>query len=310
MIKTRSKEIMKVVAVSVLSIGIMSAAFIGINTQAFAGATNGGESMPLTSEYPITIEATATAEEIFAPVTASSVLYGFQEPTLTVVESQENNPSPNALSAERASLFGAMYIWDMFGESIDGTYVDMWYQVWPSHTRAYWFGHVAESREALMNSQFLYSFLVDAVTGERIDIMRVEITYRSDVVQAALNEQVLRGDYGRNVGGAGDTIFDAIFNLRENQQMPERLDEQAQIAKEIAQRHFTTSLVDNAEFISFGVAGLDLDESGNLIITSHILTFNVADGTGRIATVAFNEETGELFSLSTQMNDVIPGFGF
>ena len=36
--------------------------------------------------------------------------------------------------------------------------------------------------------------------------------------------------------------------------------------------------------------------------------YKVTDSIGRVVMVAFNEETGELFNLSTQMNDVIPSF--
>jgi len=296
--RTKCVEILKVTAVAVLSIGIMSAAFIGFNAQAFADATNNGHSVP------ITITHAASASTVAQGVAEAPE--GFQSPTLVVGEVQENNPSILALCPEDAAQIGAMYVWDMFGECLDGMYVDMWYQVWPSHTRAYWFGHVAESKEAFMNSQFLYSFLIDAVTGERIDITRIEITYRSAAVQAALNEQVLRGDYGRNVDGTGDTIFDVLYNIRTSQQMPELFNEQVQAAKELAQRHFVGTEVVSAEFVSFGIAGLDLDEDGNLVITSYMLTFNVTDSTGRIANVAFNEETGALLNISTQMNDVIP----
>jgi len=300
MTKTKGKEILKVAAVAVLSIGVMSAGLIGLNAKVFAGATNNGESMPIIATQAVA--APAIAQD------AQEAPEGFQAPTLTINEFQENNPSPRALNLEDAAQIGAQYIWDMFGICLDGKFVDLWYQVWPSHTRAYWFGHVAESREALVNSQFLYSFLIDAVTGERIDITRIEITYRPEAVQAALNEQVIRGDYGRNVDGTGDTIFDAILNLRTRHQMPERLDEQEQVAKELAQRHFVRTEVVSAEFVSFGVSNFDLDESGNLVITAHMLTFSVTDSTGRVALVSFNEETGELFNISTQMNDVIPSF--
>jgi len=82
---------------------------------------------------------------------------------------------------EEAAQIGAQYIWDVFGESIDGMYVEIMFAAWPSQSRTYWMGVVFPSNPDSMETtdlqsrlhrahNELYRFAIDAVTGLRVDI--------------------------------------------------------------------------------------------------------------------------------------------
>ena len=127
--KTRYKEIAKMAVVSAFAIGIFSAVLIGANNLAFAAATNGTQAIPSATEIADTPLVAAPAD--------------FQAPNLNVISSSSNNVHANntisaaAMSMENAAQIGAQYIWDVFGESIDGMYVEMMFANWPSQSRTY-----------------------------------------------------------------------------------------------------------------------------------------------------------------------------
>jgi len=313
MFKAKIKEAIKVVAVSTAAIGILSAGYIGLNRTAFAQSTNGGASILLP---PVQTERMLgqNTDAAFAPIYMGSVSEGFEHPTLNIYTAEFNTPGVNALCPDTAAWMGAMYIWDVFGESINGMSVEMSYHAWPSHTRTYWFGRVVDSREALtgedlMRAPSIFDFSIDSVTGERINMLNVTSVTRSLEVNTALNQQIARSGYGRYVDGTGDTIFDTLYNMRVSQQMPERLNEQKQVAVDIVQRHCPNTVVANVEFLTFGIGGLDVDDSGDLVILSHTLAFHVTNTNGRVIEVIFDEITGEVREIVTSLNDVIPGFG-
>jgi len=300
MSKKKGKEFLKVLGITAVSIGLLSAALVGINSLAFAASTNGVENLP--------------------PVMASVVIpgeqtppEGFQEPTLTVAVMEFENepsvtaPSANALLLKDAAMIGAQYIWEMFGECIDGKFVAMWYVHEPSHTRAYWRGLVAESEENLSfsrdnrdNHQPLFNFAIDAVTGERIDLFNMNIvSTESEEVSAALYRM-------RSDNEASDAFWNSI-SLTVEQFPQEQLDELSQVAKAHAARHFVGTEVVSAEFFSLGMGDFDLDEEGNLFLASHRFVFEVTDSTGRVAQLSICEVTKELFWITTSHNDIVPG---
>ena len=286
-----------------MALGMFSAAFVGINALAFSSSTGLVENLPPITA-PVVIPAEQTSPE------------GFKEPTLTVAlgEHQMSEPSANALSKYDAARIGAQYIWEMFGECIDGKYVTLWYSVHPSHTRAYWRGNVSiapfnipnriasedEDMEALREArmlhirQQLFSFAIDAVTGEWIDISRLTVSEMSDEVRNAIID--------------ADPVY--LYNLRSAGAAPVQIDEHSQIAVEHAARHFASTEVVNVEFMGAAVSGFGLDENGNLSVTSRVLMFDVTDSTGRVANVTFDEATGRLSNIITAHNDIVPGFAF
>ena len=280
--KYNGKEIIKVAMAAVLSIGLFSAAFAGANNFAFAAVTSKTESFPPVATVHI------SAAKIVAPE-------DYQEPELTVIV--PDNPwyavSPNAMTAEDAAALGALYIWDIFGERIDGKVVEMYYSAGESHTRAYWHGNVVDSLDDL------YSFTICAVSGERIDISQEVSHVTGKDVSAALTE--LHNDLSRR---------DELVNLRSAGQPPENLDEYAQAAKDFAAKHFIATEIVSVAFVNVSAAKFDLDERGKLFVAAWQLLFTVTDSTGREAEVAISRETKDLRRITTQHNDVIPGYSY
>ena len=282
--KTKGIGIITVAMAAVLSIGLFSAAFIGINNFAFAAAAGKPESIP-----PVAATVGIPAVETTAPE-------DYQEPALTVlvVGNEGAAAGANALSPDEAAQIGALYIWDMFGESIDGKAVQMHYSAWNSHTRPYWHGNVVDSEE----TQALFSFTICALSGERIDIFKQVSRAAGDDAAAALSE--LLNDRNRR---------DELVNLRAilNAQATE---DYAQAAEDYAAKHFMGAGIASVEFRNAAAAGFDLDENGKLFAAAQQLIYAVTDNTGREAEVAISLETKELLHILTQHNDVIPGYNY
>ena len=282
-----------ITAAAFLSIGIFSAAFIAVNSLTLAAAAGKTESIP-----PVTATVNIPAAEPVMPE-------DYQQPDFTVYvpENKWYSVGANDLSAEEAAQIGALYIWDMFGESIDGKAVEMYYSAWDSHTRAYWHGYVADSFEDLKNNVMtdamrtttnpVYGFTICAASGERVDIQAVS----NYVNIPALSE--LHNDMNRR---------DELAKLRSAQQPPERLDEYAQAAEAFAAKHFAGSEVVGVEFRNASAYSFDLDENGELFIATQQLLFTVTDSTGREAEVSISRESKALIRIVTQHNDVVPGY--
>lgn len=74
------------------------------------------------------------------------------------------------LDVEEAAMIGASYIWDVLGINIDGKVLDISYTHPPGLNRSYWHALIAENKEDFERGQFVLSFMIDAFTGERVDI--------------------------------------------------------------------------------------------------------------------------------------------
>jgi len=184
---SKGKEIMKMIGVSALSIGILSAAFIGFNQLAFASVTNRAERLPPAPPPVTATYATDSAHlegsvlenyEIDAPV--------FVPPALTLLEApwQHYHTIPSsAMAPEDAAQIGARYIWDVFGTNIDGMYVQMFFSDHASQTNTWWSGIVFVEHpdnptinyivDVFGDERFalpVYNFTINGITGERINI--------------------------------------------------------------------------------------------------------------------------------------------
>ena len=181
--KAKRKEIINIAAVSALSIAFLSTALMGANHVALAAATGGSTPIPVVE--PPALAATNTYAPEAQVTSEISETSTFVPPTnLTVIESpyQHATIPSTVMSMEDAALVGAEYIWDVFGVCIDDMYVVMNYGAWASHTRQYWIGQVAETKEELIfardpdghlripSRMHSYRFAIDATTGERVDI--------------------------------------------------------------------------------------------------------------------------------------------
>jgi hypothetical protein len=292
--KITGKGIIRTAIASVLSITFFSALWVGANSLAFAAASGKTESIPALAA-PV-----YTAAEKAAPE-------GYQKPSVTVYESlYESQPaqkrSVHTLSPEEAAEIGALYIWEMFGESIDGKMVEMVYTSYPSSTRTYWHGAVADSMAELINAEALFRFDLDAVSGERIGIDQ-DLSKRFDYMQ---NDPTITGDDIHSLRERMIKVYEAGLLPKS----PENLDEYAQIAKAYAQKHFNRSTIVSVEFESASPSlfGLYINEDGGPSIKYQTVVFNITDDTGREAKTAVVTDIHQLFYLSTQDNDIVPGF--
>ena len=325
---TTKKEggVLKPVLISVACIVLFSAAFVGINNLAFAEATNRAEGMPLatmtaevpTEVSPVAISRTATVAptrvgnsseyaptENFPPAFNENATSGvFRPPAHMTIYENPNQPyvtMPHIrISHEEATLLGAHYIWDMFGESIDGLYVSLLYATWPSHTRSFVMGEVTNTKvdrfEMDWHTEVLFSFTLDAVTGERISVFRFRGTDMSDEVF----EFLLNNQDNRDLRLAMRTVDTLPF---------EQLEDFTALVTALAGKHFTESEIVDVEFQQRFGAGFAI-ENGELVVTDHNISFTVTDSLGVVADVIVNESTRQLVTLCTSNSFIVPGFSF
>ncbi|MCL2057680.1 MAG: hypothetical protein FWH01_01290 [Oscillospiraceae bacterium] len=235
------------------------------------------------------------------------------KPNMNVYHKQNEwyTPGANALSYEEAAEIGAHFIWAMFGDSIDGKTVQMNYSSWPSHSRAYWFGNVADSKDTMdpkdtQNYEILYNFMICAVSGEWIDIWNHQVQTKDDDIQA-------RAVFSELSALSPDEA-EEIQRQRYAYPPPENYEEYMQTAMNYAAMYFNNAGADAVsiemwEYSSYGRYGLD--ENGDIIIVpAKYLVYTVTGSAGRTAEVQINAETMELVLIETQNNDIIPGYNY
>lgn len=290
--KNKGNNFFRLAVISFLSIGLFSAAFIGVNSLAFAAVTNKPEIIPpVVSVTPLSSSAGVLLED-------------YKKSELTVYERPMDKfvKSGNEISSKEAAEIGAQYIWEVLGEEIDGKMVIVNFEAWPSCTRTYWHGAVVDSKwcsefldadkDSLRfkfveaTSEATLRFTIDAVTGERISIARDNWW-----VPRADGEDWWRGKTAEEQLDYQQTA------VKYDNEYRNRHDEQSEIATAYAQKHFSSSKVVSAAFVA---AGLEYDEK--------VIIFKVTDDTGREAQVAFLIDTRQLLYIQTQANDIMPGY--
>ncbi|MCL2225363.1 MAG: hypothetical protein FWB96_10410 [Defluviitaleaceae bacterium] len=308
------KEIFKVAAVCALSIGVMSSAFIGFNRLTFSAATNGTEPLPIVealSPAPAPLAQTEQNEQddyaAFVPPTAVTIV---ASPWLN--DHPNNTVSEHAMQMEEAARIGAEYIWDIFGERIDGMYVEMFYASWPGQMRSYWIGNVGSipasavgRDETLRSYSPQFSFTIDAVTGMRVDIGRLIDRL------AGLSEEELEAFMQWRTGDERRDWHIAWHYKNTAERMAylgltdADIEPYLQTAREAAARHFnTTTLVLETESfaITAGPANIPSQSAFSGIL------FTIEDNTGRELQMSLHN--GEAVSIHTQHNDIVPGFSY
>ncbi|MDR1689062.1 MAG: hypothetical protein LBS21_10690 [Clostridiales bacterium] len=324
--------LLKAAGVTALTLVFAVSAFTGVNHLALSAATL-PEKLPALSAQIIT-----AAKEKAAQNAAAQTQYN--EPQLTVIldenfELDQNGnpcvPDENAMSPEEAAQIGALYILDMTGESIDGKTVEMSYIALPFYSKTYWRGSVLDSaaitadEKKTENSEpvvyiledgsvsttgnnELYSFSIDAVTGERIAINP------GDDVTAPENY------------GEGKLCHLTRGQLEAMRYIaPANADDYAEIARAFAEKHFNHSTVERVEFSAVTLNQGSIDEilaqnaqyakadhskpfAYTLYEKGRYIIFNVTDSSGRFASVEINADTKRVSSLSTSDNDIVPGY--
>lgn len=219
------------------------------------------------------------------------------------------------LSMDEAVEIGAMYVWELFGESLDGMYIEMLYSDWGT-ARTYWQGTVYRDEEAAEQHELeyaapLYNFLIDSVTGMRVDITatidtKTPSTEELEVLRNRRHDtwELMQSWYEKDI-----TEQIAEIGLTETE-----IDAYKKQATELAEKHFNNSTVAEAGLIS-PRPGANLhvrprfDEADNMKFFLESLTFSVTDDTGREALITIPSKNAHFASaiiISTQHNDFIP----
>ena len=242
-------------------------------------------------------------------------------------EGTEINPS--ALSIEAATLVGIQYIYDVFGESVAGMYVEMEFSDWDHITRTLWHGAVTdkyrntlENRARIneLNDEFMarldagensedvfedmsdlfgaigynparFYFFIDAITGERIDI------WKTTAQMLTVNESMPLHEY---IDQEWDSDWDTAFAVDID---PQKEDELGQIAREYAQRQFYNSTIADVHFE--GAFASFIYKGGGFNRESYA-TFTAINDTGREARISIHVESRTVTSINTMSNDFIP----
>ena len=332
--KSKSKEIIKVIGFTALSIGILSASFFGINERVLAGNTTGTEILP-----PITANALQTEVQVEDADLASAIDSSLAEtqtedsgilpeeqiddnvfvsPTLTVLESEHSLTVPaHALSMDEAVQIGVRYIWDVFGTTLDGRYLRMWFANHDSQSNTWWGGSVTSENPIVPDyveehPSVEYMFIIDGVTGERIDILHMSETPRSFEWPHSDSDEFREVMANRTAlveAGWFDMDIDEQIALSDISQ--ERLDLYTEAATILAQNHFNNSSIADVRFFSLAVNGLIASDDGCAVDLAGF-DFSITDDTGREAIVRVSTESAfrNMISISTQHNDFIPGFSY
>ena len=328
----KRKELLKALALSLFAVCIFGAGFIVLNNTVFAltadlpsgtvaGTSDNGSALPGSTEILI--------ENSLRIPNERAAVGDFVVPNLNVIEAvaiigaceitgarsgeiDDAMRSPGALSAEKAAIIGAEYIWDMFGISIDGKDVRMQYVQASDRIRPYWVGAVVLPEVihctdgyvgALMGvpdcPNHATTFLLDVVTGERIGIER-PVEHHGIFMPSNISEEYLRQQEINPAISVRDVIDLPI---------PLRFEEVAEETGRIfAQRHFGNPDVRVTQvFESEFVRGLNKNPAGDIVITPRHIFITAKDSNDREVRfqIIIHDFEAVLIEVETQHNDLI-----
>lgn len=278
--KNKRTEIVKSIAASVLSIGILSATFIGVNNLVFAAESKKTESI------------TPVKETVDISTLTSTIPEDYKSPSLTIFELEDySNLDANTISSEEAAEIGARYIWEIFGEDIDSKTVMMYYEASQTAKRTYWMGSVGDSQSEVENGTTSFWFVIDAISGEKkcVQIFRDVLPFTDEEAKA---KEPYRDDPEKSMEISIEYAKKRKERAKElYQNNPE---EYMKIAKEAAQKHFTNSKVADAVYLE--------DRSNDGIV------FMVKDDTGHEIDIAIYSETKQLEFIDDRRDEIDPNF--
>lgn len=295
------KEAVKIILAAMFCLGVFVFGFITINNLSLAASLDNPE--PIENRQanitmPIISEALANSEMTFEDEHFKSFKF-----ELKVIYDPTIGTRNNTMSPYDAAQIGAQHIFDLFEMCISGKTVLMVYSDHPSATRTFWSGTVMETyyfdfaSEMRLIDSGLFNFLLDAVTGEFIDILTsIHWMTPSDEIFAALDEYF------------SNSTPEETFALRSGGPPPVHLDEFIDVVKTFAQKHFNSTTVESIEFRNANALRFDFGYYDNLHVSERQLIFEVTDSAGRIADVAISENGKQLIFILTSSNDIIPGF--
>jgi len=289
----KKKDIFKMALGSLLGIVLFGLMFLGMSYASFAMVA--GEPTELST----------FSEEIVVPEILAHE--DFVMPELTLVRGWNHmtdhiDDGDILMSMEEAAQIGALYIWDVFGESIDGMIVEMTYTYarWDGMVMIYdeetlsWLQKTTEERDELWwgadpeiherMERFwdgrVFSFAIDGITGARIRISRPHF------FQVELAEDPSHIVTREEARAAFDMRHHALM-WNEPDPFPLYLTESEmelylQMARTYAERHFAFTNVADVVFEQVVPIELGRDEAGEIIAIDFMLDFTATDETGQI----------------------------
>ena len=307
MTKSKTNEFFKLMAIAVLCIGIFGAVFMGINSLALAAATE-AEIIPLTTAAVDIPTSTNRQDDDTADTTTeyyqAAYAYDNTPHTALNIVLQEYTyqilPHAGAISAEEAVQIGARYIYDVYGECIDGLTVRMMYADPESTTRAIWLGLVAETLEDIKRGNHpLFAFTICADTGMRINIHAPDAVHPLPTGDFVTTSHLIYFIHPGAVDpelmeGLSDEMAEVLANMCVSEleaalsvtATAAQRGTYAQLAREYGERHFAYTEVVDVELLMVRHSGVfTFNEDGELVTTVGQFIFMVTDCTGRGAMI-------------------------
>jgi hypothetical protein len=242
------------------------------------------------------------------PATAASTAQGeFKPPKLTVVWDDADGedmyqPRKGAMGYEKAAQLGAQYLWEIFGQSIDGKAVRMLcFSPKTEYNRDYWWGFVFNTKADINYDRYgketgnksvpLFTFKIDAMTGEWIGIGQKKPTQQ-------------KGKIAKTV------TFEELIAMMS--QPPAGIDECITIAKAFAQKHFKQTKVVDAWFIMHGFkterkTGVGEGDANEVYEKGGYVEIELTADTGRVAIVSVDLDTKRAYFLNSTNSDKTNG---
>ena len=207
---------------------------------------------------------------------------GSEELTLgdfTILEGLHGFPGDRlgTLSIEEAAHIGAIYILDVFYNTLEGMYLEMTFNYNPHISESLWIGTIAHSPDSFGGAYEgfipgIIMFSIDAFTGERVNISNegLESLHILDLPPWELSEAEFLELYPK--------IDDDEMEIM------------VEVATDYASRHFgDSSTVESINFV---------DESN----PNEFLNFTAMDNNGRVVDILIQRETRKLYSISSPLD--------
>jgi len=138
-----------------------------------------------------------------------------------------------------------------------------------------------------------FYFIIDAVTGEWIDIAHRAAEMRGRTSEETLAIRQAAMEQNIDIARFGDVNLDN-----------EEKNELVRVASYYGQRQFASTTVVDVELLR-AFTDFALDDSGNIIIVPGRANFMVTDNTGRVAGISICMLTMQVTSISTMRNDMV-----
>jgi len=188
--------------------------------------------------------------------------------------SDDRDTGVEVLSLEEAVEIAAAYIYEVFEDSLEGVHIELVYNYNFNISERTWSGYVRRPER----SNLIMTFLIDAQTGERI-----ELTY--------WQREPLHGISFAMMESMSEAELLEIFPEPDEAEIAEMMD----VVRDIAERHLQTSEIVRLEYGFLQENG----EADTTYYPSQLSPFFVIDTEGRLIEIIIQRETHLLVSINT-----------